>query len=347
MSKVTYYLGAGASYYSMPLLNGIEERLKIYEDYIFHLNREKLLLPSSENYLKDLSSLINNINESTSIDNYANELFNNQKHVELKKLKHIISGFFLFEQLKKNNTLYTQHVEPDLGIPPYYIPYSDTINKLVKTQFDKRYRTFFNNYFDQTTDRLPSKINIISWNYDLQIEGSYCRAKSCSLDLAQTNLNINPSPHYRESDNVSEIIKLNGTAGIFVSNDLKYSNHIANFNENLIDVLKTNISLTYNNGDSYSLSFAFEHKKTFNNIKKRATKIIANTDILVIIGYSFPQMNNEIDKSILSDTGNISKIYIQIPQNDFDRVIRNIKRCGLFFAESVEHINDVYEFHIP
>ena len=58
-------------------------------------------------------------------------------------------------------------------------------------------------------------------------------------------------------------------------------------------------------------------------------------------------MNNEIDKNILSDTSNISRVYLQIPKSDFNKVIRNIKRFDSIFAESVEHYDDLYEFYIP
>lgn len=347
MARVTYYLGAGASFYSMPLLNGIEERLKIYEDYIFHLCKNEPSSTQVENYLKELKNLILNIKQSTSIDNYANELFNNNNIPELNKLKHITSGFFVFEQLKKENPLLTQETEPAFGLSSVYKSYPKEIDKLVTNQFDKRYRTFFNNFFDPTTDSLPSNINIISWNYDVQIEGSYCRAQNCSLDLAQKKLNINPSPSYRESNSKSEIIKLNGTAGLFLNDTGIYENQINNFNEGLNKFISNHIKLLNNPSYTHALSFAFEHKNEFDNRKKKAKEIITNSEILVIIGYSFPRMNNEIDKYILSELSNLSHIYLQVPQSDFRKIQRNISRFDSDLAEGVELIDDLGEFFIP
>ncbi|MEO8885976.1 MAG: hypothetical protein ABI367_07925, partial [Mucilaginibacter sp.] len=62
------------------------------------------------------------------------------------------------------------------------------------------------------------------------------------------------------------------------------------------------------------LSFAWEHQTDnpfFNHLKES----ICNTEILVVIGYSFPFFNRDIDKLILNKFvgNNLKKVYFQAP----------------------------------
>ena len=63
--------------------------------------------------------------------------------------------------------------------------------------------------------------------------------------------------------------------------------------------------------DNTHLSFAFDSSQPSEKILSRVDKIISQTDALVIIGYTFPFFNREIDRKILQRLKPNAKIYIQ------------------------------------
>jgi len=63
--------------------------------------------------------------------------------------------------------------------------------------------------------------------------------------------------------------------------------------------------------DNTHLSFAFDSSEPSEKILNRVDKIIAQTDALVIIGYTFPFFNREIDRRMLQNLKPEAKVYIQ------------------------------------
>ncbi len=352
MKRVTYILGAGASYLSMPLLADMKTRMKIYSDFIFQLKSEDKIKHEAVNvYLNDLNELIRNIDQSTSIDNYAKELFNSNEKEKLNKLKLILSGYFLFEQVEKEQYSFRRFENQNqMEFDRNTTYYNNEIVRSIKLTFDGRYRTFLNHFFSQSTKQLPPEINIVSWNYDLQIEGTFCRANNyCSLELAQTDLNISPSKAFKKNSEASHIIKLNGTAGVYSEGSLesqKFGNLITGFKDDILSVIKNNINLIYNYSVKPSVTFAFEHNDETNENQKIAKELIKFSDIVIIIGYSFPTMNNNTDRHIFSEARNAERLFLQIPKKDFARIKRNIARVNETVADKVQLIDDLDEFYI-
>jgi hypothetical protein len=106
MDNTTYILGAGASYASMPLLETIAKRLKIFRDWVFHKKKDtefqkhpRFNERAIQELIEEIDHLISSIKDSTSIDNYANALFNANTPESLQKLmnlKFILSVYFIF-----------------------------------------------------------------------------------------------------------------------------------------------------------------------------------------------------------------------------------------------------------
>lgn len=97
------------------------------------------------------------------------------------------------------------------------------------------------------------------------------------------------------------------------------------------------------------LSFGFETFSSSNIIGKRfkfAERIIKDTNYLVIIGYSFPNDNTEIDERLINviNSDSLKKIIFQDPYNDgsFLRDAFRIRK-----EIQIEHINKVDEFILP
>ncbi len=95
------------------------------------------------------------------------------------------------------------------------------------------------------------------------------------------------------------------------------------------------------------LSFAWEDYE-FNAPKITDKAIVAtkDTEILVIIGYSFPFFNREIDRKIIGEMKSLRKVYFQ------DKSPDNIKLRFQAIRENVEGIefvlyHDVEQFLLP
>ena len=55
--------------------------------------------------------------------------------------------------------------------------------------------------------------------------------------------------------------------------------------------------------------YSWENNPVFDNIRTNALKATKETDILIIIGYSFPTFNRNIDKSILKNMIRLKKVF--------------------------------------
>lgn len=65
------------------------------------------------------------------------------------------------------------------------------------------------------------------------------------------------------------------------------------------------------------LSFAWESDiDTETSIMTHALNRTKDTDILVVIGYSFPYFNREIDGKIIDNMKRLRKVYIQDPKSE-------------------------------
>jgi hypothetical protein len=97
------------------------------------------------------------------------------------------------------------------------------------------------------------------------------------------------------------------------------------------------------------LSFAWEEDRTNGNkIWEKAILSCKDTQVLVIIGYSFPYYNKDIDTKILQAFSQLKRIYIQDP--DFTNIQERIKEIniGRGWAEiEVLHRQDKKLFFIP
>lgn len=94
-----------------------------------------------------------------------------------------------------------------------------------------------------------------------------------------------------------------------------------------------------------NLNFAWYHDWELVN------KIIENyneTDILVVVGYSFPFFNREVDRKIIRAMINLKKIYIQdcVPENIKSRSLSILPDWRERKIEIIS-VDDVSEFFLP
>lgn len=212
MSKIIYYLGAGASYGSketreyvkddsneqilyvhegLPVVNEIAPALlgfkhsisstnidanNSYPFFSYYQEKGSSILSEKAELIRDIDMLYKATVEHATIDTYAKILFLTNRNSEFKKLKNILCTFFVWTQ---------------------------TLNKA-----DRRYDTFLANVLDNRLF-LPKDISVISWNYDSQFEKVY-RYYSVKKKISIYEKNYEGQIDLSRDD--GKIFKVNGSA---------------------------------------------------------------------------------------------------------------------------------------
>lgn len=350
--NITFLLGAGASYNSIPLVSTMNPRMKLFSSFIKGLkSSHKLESKFADSFIALLEKVIKADNENTSIDAYA-RMLSHQQHgsMELVRLKAMLSSYLLFEQLEKPDDIIFNSHSKLVGGFPHSVPYSDDMHDSVITGLDKRYKTFFL----ETTDRnmLPDNVNILSWNYDMQIELAHSKIFGSSLEEAQQKLQVYPSNHHSIDTNKSCVIKLNGTAGMtrktsnaFFTNWFDLSkDELMSVVTYLIDIVEVN---NVRSNDAPEFYFAWEKSDVTDKSRRLAKDIMQKTDVLVVIGYSFPRFNFEVDREIFKDLSRLQKIYYQAPKDDVESHIDSLARINPNLRSVCKSVTKLNTFYVP
>lgn len=368
MKKITYYIGAGASYNSLPLYMSFQERLSVFRDFVYHSTRgekqldhplaDSITKSDIDYYLQSLNELIEMLDplETTTVDILAHELFrNHERKIDFYQLKYLISDFFVFEQLRKPKRIFYKQTHGDIGL---YEKYDDATCQKVFNCIDYRYKPFLLPLMTNDNKRLPNGMNFISWNYDVQFELAYADAMGVSINLAQQELQVFPSPSTSSGINLSNtcLIKLNGTAGMHFRSrsDNRVENFIyeRNFTMNdeylywMIKVFNSNRGRIFDHQPLFK--FYFEDNGTLHSEAiKYANTVIRHTHELVVIGYSFHTSNREVDKKVFEGSSNIERVTLQVHPNDFEHVKYNLVKIAPELSDKVFRYPTLESFPTP
>jgi hypothetical protein len=280
------------------------------------------------------------LDQQVSIDNYANKLYREQKHYDFNSLKLILSCFLHYEQSEKEEVILDTLLK-------------DTFDEKVKLnihqKIDGRYNAFYNHYLTEhgNSQEIPNNINVLSWNYDIQFELELQGGNS--LNLTEQKLNIFPPNRVGHNPQKSSIVKINGTSGVFFDESGKSYDYVDLPGCTMVEEIWKMYNDQKNFRNESSLVFSFERQNE-NVIKSinLAQEIIRNTNILVVIGYSFSSGNWKVDKEILKYQGNIEEIYIQCPSSEFQRIsTQNIPEIFNSGRDRIVNIPHLETFHIP
>ncbi len=326
--NVTYYFGAGASANAIPAIDGIRERLNLLPIY---LEQKKINVDSAKEnkerdlkYNSTLSYIISDLNwlyeesrNHQTIDTLAKKLYVQKNEYDLNKLKRGLLSYFFFEQ----------HIQFDNTKGNY--------NELI----DKRYDSLIASICEKDENDkivLNKNVKVITWNYDLQLD--LCLMDYSKLSLNKTKISYNIFPNELTYNTINSILldkdnfgvlKLNGNA-YFEANQ-PFANH---FNFNLYDksimhdtedqIIEKYLlcfeskfpkgEMKYDDSFKY-LNFAWEEPGPekyhgFKSVLNTAIEIAKKTEILIVVGYSFPFFNSDIDRAILEKM-NPNEIIIQ------------------------------------
>ena len=351
--QFTYLIGAGASAETLPVINKFAKELYDFANHIDEISiledcyHDTLRVNSTPSeikirFVKEIKWLAEECDNHSSVDTFARKLFLSNRLKELIKLKAIVSEFLLTQQFLK-------------GI-------------------DKRYDAFFATILDKLDSNgliLPDNIKIVSWNYDKQIEFSMAQfSNKYESDYIEKFLQVYPRREEIEIDlNRFCVFKMNGTIGGTIKKEGNYKPIIMDYS--LVgksvtkEVEQTNVKnilfrfytienriqmLGYYNEEPFdnypTILYSWEEDSVFESVRNNALMATKDTDILVIIGYSFPTFNRTIDKKLLHNMGRLGKVFIQSPESSIKGVMQRFNSLYEYDVE-IEPVTNVEEFYIP
>lgn len=306
MNKVTYLIGAGASAEALPLvksnpeykIEGLPDAFRRIGDQLEKENTNDKLKTFVHRLKEDLYWLAKNSESFNTVDTFAKYCYlqEKEKFILIKKL---LSVYF-------------------------------TVDQIINQKVDNRYLVFLTSILENSY-QFPPNVKILNWNYDCQFQQTSYRFKqegfeydSNSFIQSEPLLNYYPAlgmyPFHQVANNENySLVHLNGIAGYIQNHEnIVYNTMLKN--KTLQDFLDYSIKLI--NENTNLLTFAWENSsnarsKTSLEIAK---EIIKGSEVLVVIGYSFPFFNREIDKEIIDtlySTG-LKKIYYQDKFNSGD-----------------------------
>jgi hypothetical protein len=345
--NIVYLLGAGASANAIPIQNNIRVRINDLIYFLLEFDKKNSNNINSENRIilnkvkKELEWLLSETKNHQTIDTFAKKLFLKKNSSDILKLKRALINYFYFEQFVK-----FPPTENNQKQNPQYI------------ESDLRYDSLFANIIQRNENNLSieDNISIVTWNYDLQIELALKNYFELPLNDIKNNLSIHPNQKSYNLqigdivvDNKFKVFKLNGNA--FFDSGLERGSKMTMYDHSINEhTLEKKIEIFLNEmknvfGTEYKLknhpafklyNFSWESYENSdscyigkNNVVESAKKVFDSCDILIIIGYSFPYFNSEIDKYLIGDI-KIKELIIQDenPENIKQRLKQIFKQLN-------------------
>jgi len=335
--KITYLLGAGASYQACPIWKEQGEKMIelankfLLEEKKKFDTKKPMDLTEQEDILWDIGYFGNKALEYGTVDTYAKKLhLSDDYERELQRLKLAVSVFFTLWE-STNDTIKERKGERIKDIDIRYISLLAAVLEKTSTKDPK----------------LKDNVKFVTWNYDLQLERAFktfCLSHS-DWDYVSKNLSFRVN---NNSDNRDlEVCHLNGYNGYYYLNrenetNKEYDTLDRTDSKNITEILdeigftSTEIRRKGVRINDH-INFAWESGNLLvDRTREQAKKIFSETDILVIIGYSFPPFNKEIDDLLFNElSGRKIAIYYQDPEASIDylKILTNGFDCEIHLVK--------------
>lgn len=325
--NITYLLGAGASYNACPILSEQGEKMIELSNIYFNLKDEGAITVNENSSFmdksyKDMKFFGEKAKLFGTIDTYAKNLYLNENKSELSKLKLTISLFFTIWQLTDHKEFKTLKNRDTLRVDNRYISLLATILE----------RDFNNDIV------LKENINFVSWNYDLQLEYAF---RLFNKNIKFKDL-LNNEP--------LRICHLNGYHGFYETNERNHHFIERTESPNIQDIINEIgfVSKSQNHETidiSNHINYAWdEDSEIAKDAREISINIFMRTDILIIIGYSFPTFNKDIDKLLFNELKNRNlKIYYQDPSATDEY----ISQLAPSYVSNIILKKDLSQFFLP
>lgn len=334
-NRISYLLGAGASANALPIVSQMTERLSTWQGslipgFIAEFGENVLAGQNGEtvgdglNAIQaDLQWVLEQSVNILTIDTLAKKFYLTRDSESLMRLKGALSIFFLLEQIRQ--------------------------------PVDLRYDSFWASVLDGELEQFAenSRLNIVTWNYDSQIEKSLLKfTDNRTVDYLHEVLQITPFQNTDKFDPKRfSVIKLNGAAGIHDSTQgtqkLRFWRN-SGFNQEIVTAI-ANFYYAFSAQPEFLhpwLSFAWEGNTPANLARQQAMAACSNSEVLVIIGYSFPFFNRKIDSELLKSMKQLRRVYIQVSAED-GVAIRERFQTFRPDITNITTIADQKQFYIP
>jgi hypothetical protein len=96
------------------------------------------------------------------------------------------------------------------------------------------------------------------------------------------------------------------------------------------------------------IQFAWDENENTKKSRLKAIEIMNATQILVVVGYSFPTFNRKMDKELLKDYPKFKKIILQNTKDNIDSgTVRLMALVPTLEPKKLVKITDEFEFHMP
>lgn len=346
MSFTTFLFGAGASASAIPTIKDLPISFEMVSDYIHeeiakHKNGQTQHFNSIDD--KELVKISNNIRklsevskEYGTVDTYFKKLYLNKEVEETKELKSALSFFFYLWQhcctnFKKSNS-YEEWKDIDLR----YISLLATILQ------EENGRPKWNSQF-----------KIITWNYDFQIISALAKFVQSNDKEIIKEFSIYPFNNLIDKQDVeANIVYLNGISGAYDfqgSIDSRFRKNLCNPIENIFEICEDFNTQSEKNPNKEYLNFAWDFN---DNVISRQTvakaqEIMKLTKQLVIVGYSFPYFNFDVDKLLFGNLKNGCKIVYQDFDADEEPIKNRTNKLYNFDIKVVTSEKIMNQFIIP
>lgn len=325
MKEITYILGAGASCKSMPLVANFQDRLLLYCHYTTYTNNLPSGLPEN---VKEFES---KVSSHFSFDTFFKKLFHQSNSDELlNKYKKLLFQYFLFEHM----------VDVDV------YPGTQIVKKLKEKglqkqyKIDPRYEALIASLIKPIRNKVDfyAKVNFITWNYDVNLLFAiynFLAPESTFSDFVKIHKTGNS---YVFNDQLT-VYHMNGCIEHDMLNYLYSKESLEIFKEGL----KTDISTA-----AMNLNFAWEQPD--NNFTELASAITRSSNI-IIIGYSLPLYNRQIDlKYLHASFMSKAEIVVQdLNANEIKEILQNDFGVIHFDANSptITTVENCRSFYVP
>ena len=362
MTKVVYLMGAGASFGTprgdkaisfsiktplpggkelishaqcanittgLPLVTEIPQRLRYVANLLrttpFNQFRASQMggisFDNAKNILiSELEWLAKESSKHATIDTFAKKLYLTNKESDFYKVEKLLSIYFVVEQ----------HINRP----------------------DNRYDTFLASVLTKEL-MLPNDIAVLTWNYDSQFEVAYREYNE--HNPRKIGMCSEYGNEYRTCSN-PQIFKLNGTASFM---ELKPVGEWCNSDAESISTLPIDVLLNkyLSNGNHSMLTFAWDNSRVegSENSKwfwEQLQRKISDAECLIVIGYTFPYFNREVDRRLFEMMPRLRQIYIQAPNaidlcNSVVPVLSDTQIRGRNLDRNITPISNCEQFYIP
>lgn len=312
-NTILYILGAGASCNVLPLSNNFSVKLI---DFLQFLKNENLTSPMAQDF-----------------DDFTNLYEKDLEWLSSEASKHASVDTLAKKLFFKNDSINLNRLK---SILTSYFLIQQGLQHV-----DMRYDSFLATILTKDNEnllRLPKNLKILTWNYDTQLEKAFyefCNDEKQVMNEITSNENI---------------IRINGYCGTNQSEIVEkfmWGYDKANIIE---EGIKLHYDIYQNGNNNTLIRFAWE-EETRNFCAKIDSLIDVST--VVVIGYSFPYFNREIDNFILLSLAEAlatekKKIYLQFPEGVHASVETRIRSSEMKNSiGDIIRISDTNMFYIP